>query len=377
MSIENYIATLQKTKTFQAGLISFQEYSFKSKIFGMGRALPSVPHADDDRHVVVMEIRGGQPNIFKVLKDKNETIHPTTKDVDKLLFVFIEMRPHTLIIDKTADGYRLSDGHRIDAKFIVTYRIKDATTFWRGNKDQLAEFEIAVTDAAKNFFLGLTSDYLISSPADLKQSLEKQIRETDMGVVKTKLEKSIYTAAFQSCTVAGIELQRVIADVFLSDYLRDHLRRMHDVLYGEGGAAERWRIDKIIDCNTTFAPYKLRDVINTIDMRLLENFYTMKWSEAMRKVTERLAEKKEEYMMSVEHKELKMMHELINAAESLGLDPMDVESLKSKFAIKLLAKADSSSNAHTLSDGDYLNSILSISSTHLLGSNTEKPKEIE
>lgn len=374
MSVADYIATLQKTKTYQAGLISFQEYSFIPRMLGLGRVLPKIPHADDDRHVIVMEIRGDQPNILTVLKGSNDSIHITTKDVDKLLFIFVEMRPHTLIVDKSEDGYRLGDGHRIDAKFTVTYKIEDAKNFWMGSKDQLSEFEATITNAAKNFFLNHFSHYFIRYPADLKNRLEKHIHGTDteIKVVKNNLEVSIY----QDCTVAGIKLEKVIADVYISDSLNKYLKRIHDILYGEGGAAERLMIDQIIDNYTTF-DYPLRKVINAIDMRLIENFYTMKWSEAMRKVTEKVAEKKQEYMMSVEQKELKRMRELLDSADDLDLDPVDVEVLKTKFAKKLISIAEKTTNAHPISDKEYLKIIMSLSSDRLLESNSKNDKVTE
>ena len=346
MALTDYIETLKQTKTYEAGLISIQEYSFKSRMLGLVRSLPSVPHADDDRHVVVMEILGDQPNILTVLREKNQTFHPTTKDVNKLLFVFVEMRPHTLVIEKSRDGYRLGDGHQINAEFNVTYKVENAKEFWGGNKDQLADFESALTDAAKNFFLGKSSRDLIISPANLKQSLEKHISDAGIKNVKTDLEESIRT-----CKCAGISLDKVVADVYLSDSLHEFLNRLHIKTYEEGGSAERYKINQDINSDTTFAPYKLRDVINALDIRLFENFYSMRWSDAMRLVTERLAEKKQEFMMSLEQKELKRMRDLIDAADDLGLDPMDVESLKSKLAGKLMLMADNDSNSHSFSDG--------------------------
>ncbi|HBA56099.1 MAG TPA: hypothetical protein DCZ04_17040 [Syntrophorhabdus aromaticivorans] len=371
MTLADYIDTLRKTRTYQAGLISFQEYSFETRMLGLGRVLPHIPHADEDRHIVVMEIRGNIPNILTVLKDPNHSIQTTTKDVDKLLFVFIEMRPHTLVVESPANGYRLGDGHRIDAKFTVTYQIRDAKVFWSGNRDQLSEFETVITDAAKNFFLDRSSNSLIGSPADFKQALEGHILKTEISVIKNELETSIRT-----CSVAGIELNRVMADVYIGDSLHDHLRRIHERLYGEGGLAERLKIDQIIDSDVTFAPYKLRTVIGALDMRLLENFYAMKWSDAMRKVTEKVAEKKQEYMTSVEQKELDRMVELKDRAERLGLEDEDVLDLKSKLAKRLLSMAESDSSTHGLSDSEYLKAIIPLSPELMLESDSKKPKSI-
>lgn len=355
MAISDYIAALQKTKTYQAGLISFQEYSFKSKAFGLVRSLPNIPHADEDRHVVVMEIRGDQPNIFTVLKDPKHSITPTTKDVDKLLFIFIEMRPHVLKIEKSAEGYQLGDGHQINSTLTIKYKIENAEEFWKASRDQLAEFETTVIDTAKNFFLGITSNYLINNPAELKKSLEQHIQETAIKVVKNDLEKNVWA----SCKIAGIRLVNVTSDVYLSDSLRKHLQRIHDKIFEEGGAAERRRIDLLIDNDETFTPYGLRAVIMALDIRLLENFYVMKWNDAMRKVTEKLAEKKEEYFRSIKEAEINKMKDIIDTAEQLGLDEMDVKDLKDKFAKKLSAMADRIDGTQLHSDSQYLKLIIS------------------
>lgn len=355
MAISDYIAALQKTKTHQAGLISFQEYSFKSKAFGLVRSLPNIPHADEDRHVIVMEIRGDQPNIFTVLKDPKHSITPTTRDADKLLFIFIEMRPHILKIEKSAEGYQLGDGHQINSTLTIKYKVEDAEEFWKAGRDQLAEFETTVIDTAKNFFLGIKSNYLINNPAELKKSLEHYIQETAIKVVKNDLEKSVW----ESCKIAGIRLINVTSDVYLSDSLRKYLQRIHDKIFEEGGAAERREIDLIIDNDKTFTPYGLRAVITALDIRLLENFYVMKWTDAMRKVTEKLAERKEEYFRSIKEAEINKMKDIIDTAGHLGLDEMDVKDLKDKLAKKLSAMADRIDGTQLHSDSQYLKLITS------------------
>jgi hypothetical protein len=168
------------------------------------------------------------------------------------------------------------------------------------------------------------------------------------------LEESISN----NCTVAGIKLQSVAADIHIGDSLYEYLKRIHVRLYGEGGAAERLKIDQIIAGDTTFKPYTLREVINAVDMRLMENFYSMKWSDAMRLVTEKVAEKRQEYMMSVDQKELNRMRELIGTADDLGLEPEDVKDLKIKLGAKLLAMADKEVESHAFSDNEYLKIVI-------------------
>ena len=363
MSIETYTAAIKETKTYQAGLISFQEYSFRERVLGLIKTLPSVPRADDDRQIVVMEIKGDQPNILTVLKDAAHSIQPTTKDVDKLLFIFVEMRPHTLNIAETSEGYRLSDGHQVNAQFSITYQVEDAKLFWKGHKDQLLEFERAILNAAKRFFLNTSSDLFIDYPEDSTESLENHIKKAEIGEVKHSLEDDIS----QNCTIAGIQIQKVIADVHIGQSLYEYLERNHKKLYGKAGVADRYKMDQIIDNDKTFAPHSLRSVINALDMRLLKNFYNDNedWNSAMCKVTERLAEKKEEFMKSIEEKELDKMEKLISTAERLGLDDADKQELRFKAAKNLLSMADNKTTPHTISDQDYIAKIVAPSKHQL------------
>lgn len=371
MGLADYIEALKRTKTYKSGVIKVQEYSFESRWGGLQKRLPSVPHADRNRHVVVMGVLGDQPIVKRVLTDPEHVFHTTTKDVDKLLFIFVEMRPDKFAIDKIEDGYHLGDGHRIDAKFTVAYKIKDAKEFWNGNRDPLGELETSVIDAATNFFLSISSHYLISNPGELKAALQEHIHNPETKIFKTDLENRISS----SCSVAGIDLLKVIADVYMSESLRDYLKRIHDRIYGVGGAAERSKVDQLIDSDTTFAPFKLREVIMHVDMTLLENFYSMEWGDAMRRVTEKVAEMKRNYVDSLQDIELIKFRKLKDMADELGLDEMKQEDLKDVFFKKLLTLADADSKPSTLTDVEYLSTITALSPSGPLLSDTARTKK--
>lgn len=350
MSISSYIAELQGTKTYEAGLIKFQEYNIKSNLFGLIRTLPSVPNADENRHVVVLKMVGDQPNLITVLDNPNQSFNPNIRDANKLLFIFVEMKRHVTKLASPPEGYQLGDGHQINASLQVTYQVADVKDFWREAKDPLAEFEAVVIDAAKNFFLNTTSDFLINSPAAMKQFIEQHIQETGLVVIKHDLEENIR----RNCEVAGIRVVTVNVDVFLSDALRDHLQRVHNRLYGEGGTADRWKIDQLIDNDMTFSPYSLREVIRFLDMGLLENFYTMDWSAAMRRVYDTLAEAKKAYFKAQQDAEINRLRKLIGTAKEVGLDEEDVADLKDKLASKLIAMADEEERSELPSDNQFL-----------------------
>jgi hypothetical protein len=369
MSISSYITELQETKTYEAGLIKFQEYNIKSNLFGLIRTLPSVPRADENRHVVVLKMVGDQPNLLTVLNNPNKAFNPNIRDANKLLFVFVEMKRHITQIEAPPEGYQLGDGHQISANLQVTYEVADAEDFWKGAKDPLAEFEAGIFDAAKSFFLNTTSNFLVNSPAAMKQSLERHIQETGMIVLKHDLEQSIR----RNCEIAGIRVVTVNADVFLSEALRKHLQRIHDRIYGEGGTADRWKIDHLIDSDTTFSPYSLRTVIRFLDMGLLENFYTMDWSAAMRRVYDKLAEAKAAHFQAQQDAEINRMRKLIDTAREVGLDEIEVKDLKSKLAVKMSAMADEEDRSKLPSDNEFLKlRIGDVSTAEQLTSGTKK-----
>lgn len=355
MSLADYLNELQATKTYQEGVIKTQEYSFKSRWGGLLRSLPPVPQANEDRHVVVIELRGNQPHIFTILKEPNHSISPTTRDADKLLFIFIEMKPRMLQIDAPPEGYTLGDGHHIRAKFELTYQVVDAKEFWQGSTDPLATLEKAVINEARDYFLGITSRYLIREQADLKKTVEQHIQETGVKVIKSKLENDIS----KECVIPGIKLTRTYAQVYLSDTLSAYLKELHDQMYGESGKKRLGRqyIERMIDDDSTFAPYGLRQIIMALDTGLLENFHTMEWSAAMRKVHERLAEEKRKYMEAQENAERSRLKRLIATAQEVGLDEMDIEDLKGKLADKLLQSVDEK-NSQMPTNNEFLQQII-------------------
>ncbi|MCP3686360.1 MAG: hypothetical protein GY861_27265 [bacterium] len=361
-------------------MIKTQEYKFITKLGGLYRALPEIPHADSDRHIIVMELLGNQPNISTVLTDPRVTISPKTNDANRLLFIFVEMKPHILKVASPQEKYRLGDGHQIGGTFDLTYQVADAEEFWRGAKDPIAVLEAAVVNEAKNYFLSITSHYLVSSPADLKKTLEQHIQDTEIKIVKSNLEDSIR----EKCLISGIEIIKVHANVQLSEELSEHLKRIHDRIYGQDGTLDkrysqkmvsdhRRSIDEMIDRDTTFLPHKLRNVTMMLDTGLLENFYTMEWSDAMRKVHDELSKQKNAYLAEQKTAKINDYRDRLKIAQEAQLDEVHILDLKDKLAKELTEDKEDSSQL--FSNNHFLQlAIGSISSAGQLTSST--PKQI-
>jgi hypothetical protein len=318
----NYIAKLNDKKTYKAGLIDdIQEYAFKS--IGPIKIPPRLPRANEDRHVIAIEFRGDQPSIFTVLDAPGKEINPVYGSADKLLFVFVNMKSHILRIESPIGGYRLADDQQIGAAFQVGYRISDAGLFWKTANDPLDEFESTVIQEARDYFTRITSNYLVSFPFDSKRALEQHL-DVQLNVVKGELEDSIRRSSFP-----GITIEKIYADITLSQELKDFWRTPRT----------RGLVDLQITRDQTFSPYSLREVIRVIDRGLLENFYSMPWSDAMYKVHERLTEVKREYLEQREQQKnakITKLQRSIQIAIDSRLDETSILRLKAQLEDELM-----------------------------------------
>jgi len=229
MTIDKYMTDIQLTKAFQEGLLSCEEYKIGSKWFGLRPVVPDIPKADNERHIIVLNFKGGYPVLCKVLtkeSDKPEGVNTT----DSILFIFVNMKQKIMHIPSPQGRYQLGDGHKIDADINITYRISDTQVFWSSSFDPLSQFEAEAIDTAKRYFLGITSQHLVRNLGDLKDSLEMHLNESHIDnpkikLVKDDLERSICNLSKISKDDCGIEIIRVAADIYLSKVLNEHLER--------------------------------------------------------------------------------------------------------------------------------------------------------
>ncbi|XCN72127.1 MAG: hypothetical protein Q3M24_17705 [Candidatus Electrothrix aestuarii] len=380
MAITNYLAELQATRTYKEGVITAQEYNFISKFGGIYRKLPEIPKADDDRHIIVMEMLGNQPNIYGVLSDPKMTINPKSTDANRLLFIFVNIKPSIFSVSPPEEGYKLGDNHHISATFKITYRITDVKKFWSYAKDPIAMLETAITDEARNYFLGVRSNYLVRAPADTKKTLESHI-DAEIKKIKKTLEESIKTNLNDDNSgdglISGIEIIQVNAVVQLSDELNTLLKKLHEKFFGEGGVVDkssdneidaliRRKVDERIDEDKTFAPYPLRNVIMSLDTGLLENFYCMDWSGAMRKVHDELSKQKKAHLEEQNKTLIDEYENRLTKAKKLELDERHILDLKDKLADLLMQ--DPADTFQKTSNNQFLQQRidLTVSNTQLL-----------
>ncbi|MCI5148318.1 MAG: hypothetical protein D3916_02795 [Candidatus Electrothrix sp. MAN1_4] len=383
MAITNYLAELQATSTYKEGVITAQEYKFISKFGGVYRKLPEIPKADDDRHILVMEMLGDQPNIYGVLSDPKMTINPKSTDANRLLFIFVNIKPGVLRVFSPEEGYQLGDGHHINATFDITYRITDVKNFWSSAQDPVAALETTIADEARNYFSSVTSNYLVKAPADLKKTLESHI-DAEIKEIKKTLEESIKNNLNDNNSrdglITGVDIIKVNAVVQLSDTLNNLLKKLHEKFFGDGGVIDtnsdneidalvRRKVDERIDEDKTFAPYSLRNVIMSLDTGLLENFYSMDWGNAMRIVHEELSRQKKAYLEKQNKTLIDEYKNRLTIANELKLDEIHIQDLKDKLADLLIQ--DPVDTFKMTSNNQFLKKRidLTISNTQLLSDN--------
>jgi hypothetical protein len=346
MSTTEYVNRLMQSRTFKTGVIEdIEEYKLQSRLY-VFKTLPSLPQANDDRHVIVIEVRGNHPSVFSVLSKPNHTINPTARDIDKLVFVFLSMKPQQLKISSPLDEYQLGDGQQVNTDFEIIFRVTDADEFWRAAKDPIAIIESEVVNEARSYFLKLDTNSLIDYPLPSHEKLEQQILESQMSVIKEGLSSVI-----RQISIRGMQIVRVHAHITLSKPIKDIVDGWHT----PDGEITRRRLDARIDRDQTFAPYKLRDVVMMFDNRLLENFYSLPYGEAMKLVHETVRKAKDIFMEQLRANQLKEINQLssfIRIAKENGLDETHIFDLQEKMGEKLKQMANTSTNI--LSDQEFV-----------------------
>lgn len=356
MSTTAYVNRLRESRTFKTGVIEdIEEYVYRVRLGGLFRTLPPLPQANSDRHVVVIEITGNQPSVFSVLTRMNHTINPTSRDVDQLVFIFLSVKPKRLTIQSPPDGYLLSDGQRIKADIELAFCVNNVEQFWNSATDPIANLEAQIINEAKKYFSRLNSASLINTLDISQRKLEQQIMDSQLSVIMDGLQSEIRNTSLKD---KGVSVDEVHASIELTPQLQDFFDRRRNELLNRGGIMDRHDVDTRIDRDRTFEPYKLRDLIMAVDSRLLENFYSMPYSDAMRLVHESVARARQAYLEKKNNEEIDRLSRLIEVAQTRGLDDLQVSVLKDKLADRLLSMADSSPSDESQSNQDYVRHLL-------------------
>lgn len=322
-----YINRLMQLHTYQVGIIEdIQEYQFELHWNNFFRTLLPLPQANGDRHVVVVKMSGEQPNELIFLPEDRQSIDPPIRDVGKLVFVFVSVKPQQLKLPSPVGGYRLADGQEVKVDLELTIQVTNAKDFWSAAKDAVALLESMVINETRCYFLQVDSRNLLDQPL----APEQQETEFPMYRIVQRLETKI-------CEVSlpGIQIKRAFAQVTLSDQLKSFLKRQLDNLLNPAGFLDRKEADEYIENAHVFDAFKLKGVIMALDTRLMENFYSMPYSDAMFAFHEKLATAKAKFVEEQWKDKIAKLMEAIETATSVNLDEIPIAKLKDRLAEEL------------------------------------------
>lgn len=350
MSTTLYIYRLMQLRTYQVGIIEdIQEYQYKQRFGGFFKRLPPLPQANTDRHVIAVTVKGEQPNEIIILPDDRQAIETSILDVDKLVFMFLNMKLQQLKIASPLRGYRLADGQEIMVDFELMVQVTNAKEFWLAAKDPIAILEAMVINETQSYFLNMGSSSLVDKPFLFEQQADQQSLESRLRCTVQSLAANV-----REISLPGIQIKQVYAQINLSDQLRVFLKRKLDTVFNPAGLLDRHHVDARIDSDHVFDMFKLRDVIMALDTRLLERFYSVTYGEAMYAVYEKLADAKAKYVEAQQNDKIAKLQKAIQTATDLALDEIPVNTLKEKLAEELYKLADDIKQTETPSTEEFI-----------------------
>lgn len=352
MSNTTYINRLMQLRNYQAGMIEdIQEYQFKLHWGDLFRTLLPLPQANGDRHVVVVKMSGEHPNELIFLPEDRQSIEPPIRDVGKMVFAFVCVKPQQLKLLSPVGGYRLADGQEVKVDVELTLQVTNAKDFWLAAKDTVALLESMVINETLCYFLQLDSRNLIDKPLTPGQ----QAGEFPMHTIMQRLERKIC-----EISLPGIQIKRAFAQITLSEQLKSFLKRQLDNLLNPAGFLDRGEVDEYIENAHIFDAFKLKDVIMALDTRLMENFYSMAYSDAMFVFHEKLANAKAKYVEEQWKNKIAKLMEAIETATTANLDEIPIDKLKERLAEELHKVADDVKQTDMPSYEEFINNQLKV-----------------
>lgn len=380
-TIDDYVKSREQTKTYRTGFIKMQKYEKKSRWGGLIVDFDA-PQADSEWHIVGISVQGNAPSVQTFLSHSGQKIDLKAKDVGQYLFVFVNMKPIT--IDINIPECILSDNDRVDTRLKISCQVQNVQDFWNSDNDPVQRFENAIVKEAKNYFHSIKSEYLVGNFNELRDSLEQQIQDTGLKVIRPQLEETIQVR----CPIPGLAILDVDSDITISDTLRSVLEARHksiwnvnriyyqeeervqtsvvkdrheksaDAQHRDLELARRKKIDAQIDTDTTFTRYgvSLRDLVMWLDTNLLENFYKMEWGQAMQQVHQALAQVRQSYQQIVQQQldtEIERLTKRIEMARKAELDKEYIDEMKDVLATKMILAMNDTSGIKAPSEEEF------------------------
>lgn len=320
MLITEYIEKIKKTKTYQEDIIDFEIYKIEARWLGLRPKLPDVPRPDREHQIIVMDFNGVYPSIFDELTHEKPEIKKklNLSYSNKILFIFIKHKPQILSIPPLQTGYPLGDGEKVDVSLKIIYKIFNVSRFWACAEDPIGSFQSAIVNEVKNFLNKIKSYDYIDNFGKLKNMTEENLRKffKDTQMINANSTSDIIDS--KTIDIYGIKVIDIHADIQASEPFGGHI----------DGMRHRAQVNEKIKKDCTFYGYSLMHVIAALDIELLENFYMMPYSDAMRKVHEELKRQKKSYVSDSSWNKIEDMEKMIEKAGKLGIKPCKIEKIE-------------------------------------------------
>ncbi len=272
MSIEDtYVDRLRQTRTYAEQLVTIRT----SEKF----RLSSLPKADQQQHILIMEIHGSNPSLYTILTERRPGLSIGESLLHKFLCIIVEMNTRKLTL---SNQYYLKDrrADQIKVSITIRYKVVDAKTLIVDNQDAVAELEELIDSTVKKYL-------------DRKSSANFDIAD-----LQTSLENEIERATDDTSEELGLEVKKITASIKLTEEQAKHfgqllaIDRQHEIQVHEATRAEeneRLVTEKYLN-ETRFRGVPLMTIAGAAGPTYVLNFYTMERKAAMQALITKIDE---------------------------------------------------------------------------------------
>ncbi len=348
MSDLSHIQRLRDSKTFQYNMIEgIDQYRYRSVGWGIFSTLPPIPKPTDERSIVVLDVTHDCPIVISTLQTQQDfdRLKLRTRQVANVLFVAVSKKPKWIKIHGPKEGYQLGDGRFLSATVDLLIRIENLEDFWGASIDPIEPLVAEIHGSMQQHLSTILSDRLITIPPAPKRS--QYLYETKLRDIKDELNTKL-----AKLSVTGLKIEQRRIHLYLSDTLQAWVDRQDQKIWGEWGIYDRLFVDAQIQSDDTFTGFLLRSVIMNADRRLLENFYTLPFGEAMQKLHERIAELKND-ASTHSSQTIEQLKEKIQIIKEFNLGERSLDVLETQLANELENYRDNMQMHFNQSDEDF------------------------
>ncbi|MEZ4614890.1 MAG: hypothetical protein R2867_05150 [Caldilineaceae bacterium] len=219
--------------------------------------------------ICLSSIVGARPDLKRVLSAPAETAMLTSRDVDKVVLLYLSKTPRQFQHRSPSNTYQLADRSQIVANIKLNVKVTDAKLFWESSEDPIYAVEQKVYLEVKAFFQRLSKSNFITRQNAPNYRTIRLGPPFNVTNIAPRLEEEINRLSINGLLVVC------------------------DQITIQPSTSQEW-IDLLIENDFTFYPYNLRRVIEMIDSELYQAFYTNDYGSALEAVHAKITEQREQ-----------------------------------------------------------------------------------